>query len=241
LDQCNKERDLHHTLKMMTRDELASYIDHTYLKPEGGAQEIAVLCAEAANARFIAVCVAPRHVALAKKLLDKSPTHVATVAGFPNGDTFSRAKADETKLAIDNGADEVDMVIAIGAARDGDWNYVRHDIASVVKAAHGHAIIKVILENAYLTKDQIVQACLCAKDAGADYVKTSTGFASSGATIEDVHLMKQTVGNEMFVKAAGGIRDLKTALAMIDAGASRLGMSASLAILQEFDNLKPAA
>jgi deoxyribose-phosphate aldolase len=230
---------LHTIESIMTREDLASYIDHTYLKPEGGTQQIAQVCSEAANAGFIAVCVAPRHVALAKDLLDKSPIHVATVAGFPNGDTFSHAKADETRLAIDNGADEVDMVIAIGAARDGDWNYVRHDIASVVKAAHGHAIIKVILENAYLTKEQIVQACLCAKDAGADYVKTSTGFGPSGATIEDVQLMKQTVGDGMFVKAAGGIRDLKTALAMINAGASRLGTSASLTILDELDNLKP--
>jgi len=217
----------------MTRAELASYIDHTFLKPEAGAQQIAQICAEAANAGFAAVCVAPRHVALAKELLDQAPPHVATVAGFPNGDTLSRVKADETKLAIDYGADEIDMVIAIGAARDGDWNYVRHDIAAVVKAAHGHAIIKVILENAYLSKEQIVQACLCAKDAGADYVKTSTGFAASGATVGDVRLMKQTVGSGMFVKAAGGIRDLQTALAMIEAGASRLGMSASLAILQE--------
>lgn len=219
----------------MTRSELASYIDHTVLKPNTVAADIEKLCREAAEYNVAAVCVAPRWVPLAVKLLRDSEVHIATVVGFPHGDTLSKAKADETRLAIDAGAHEVDMVISVGAALDGDWRYVQDDIHAVVHAARGAAIIKVIMEMAYLNEAQKASACQAAKAAGADYVKTSTGFASSGATLEDVRLMREVVGNEMGVKAAGGIRDLETALAMIEAGASRLGCSASVSILSDLE------
>ena len=188
----------------MTRSELASYIDHTILKPDTTSDAVARICAEAAELGCVAVCIPPRHVPLAVKLLADTEVHIATVAGFPNGDTLSSVKADETKAVIDLGAHEVDMVIPIGAARENDWKTVSNDIHAVVHAGHGHAIIKVIIEAAYLSDEQKVQACICAKDAG------------------------DTVG----VKAAGGIRDLPTALAMIEAGATRLGCSASVAILE---------
>ncbi len=215
----------------MTRSELASFIDHTVLKPDTRAAAVEKLCGEAREYSFAAVCVPARWVSLSADLLKDTGVLVATVAGFPHGDTLSRAKADETRAAIEAGADEVDMVISIGAALDCDWSYVRDDIAAVVEAAEGKAVIKVIFENAFLDHAQIVLACRAAQDAGADYVKTSTGFAASGAKAEEVRLMRQTVGDAMGVKAAGGIRDLPTALAMIEAGASRLGCSASLAII----------
>ena len=220
----------------MTRSQLAAFIDHTVLKPDSVDSDIIKLCEEAAHHGFAAVCVAPIWVPLAAKILNGSSVKVATVCGFPHGDTLSSAKAAETGLAIEAGAREVDMVIAIGVARQNFWDYLRDDIAAVVEAARGEATVKVILENAYLTREQIVQACLAAKAAGADYVKTSTGFATSGAKIEDVRLMRETVGPEMGVKAAGGIRDLETALAMIEAGATRLGCSASIAILDALES-----
>lgn len=224
----------------MTQAELASLIDHTVLKPETGVAQVAKLCDEAREWGFAAVCVAPRHVPLCARLLAGAqnrlgPIHVATVAGFPNGDTLSRAKAEETRLAIEAGAHEVDMVLPIGAAREDDWETVEHDVKAVVAAAHGHAILKVILETAYLSVPQIERACRICLDAGVDYVKTSTGFASSGATVENVRLMRHVVGETVGVKAAGGIRDLATALAMIEAGASRLGCSASVEIVRSLD------
>ena len=219
----------------MNRSQLASFIDHTVLKPESSAAAIETACQEALQWNFAAVCFAPRHLPLAARLLDGSGVGIATVAGFPNGDTLSSVKAYETRAAIDAGATEVDMVIPIGAARDGAWDIVEADIAAVVEAARGRALVKVILENAYLNDAQIVAACRVCREAGADYVKTSTGFASSGATVEDVRLMRATVGDQMGVKAAGGIRDLPTALAMIEAGASRLGCSASVAIVEALE------
>ncbi len=222
----------------MNRSQLASFIDHTVLKPDTRAAAIETLCAEAKQHNFAAVCVAPRWVPLCAGLLQGSGVHVATVVGFPHGDTLSRAKAEETRAAIEAGADEVDMVISVGAALDGDWDYVREDITAVVGAAQGRAKVKVIMENAFLDEAQIVAACRAAKEAGADYVKTSTGFAASGAKDEQVRLMRQTVGDAMGVKAAGGVRDLKTALAMIEAGASRLGCSASLDILNALSEKK---
>lgn len=218
----------------MTIAELAGYIDHTVLKPDTVAAQVERLCDEAMEHNFAAVCVAPIWVPLAVKRLQESDVHVATVAGFPHGDTLSKAKAHETRVAIDAGAHEVDMVISIGPAKMGDFHAVQEDIHAVVQAAHGYAILKVILENAYLNAAEIRACCLAAKAAGADYVKTSTGFAASGATVEDVCLMREAVGVEMGVKAAGGIRNLQTALAMIEAGATRLGCSASVSILQEF-------
>ncbi|RYX83552.1 deoxyribose-phosphate aldolase [bacterium] len=220
----------------MTRSELASFIDHTVLKPDTRAAAIEKLCEEAREYNFAAVCVPARWVSLSTSLLKDSGVLVATVVGFPHGDTLSRAKADETRAAIEAGADEVDMVISVGAALDSDWNYVREDIAAVVEAAGGKAVVKVIFENAYLDQSQIVLACRASMDAGADYVKTSTGFAASGAKVEEVALMRQTVGQALGVKAAGGIRDLSTALAMIEAGASRLGCSASIAIVNSLQD-----
>lgn len=219
----------------MTRSQLAAFIDHTVLKPETAASDVEKLCHEAINHGFAAVCIAPIWVPLAAQILADSAVKVATVCGFPHGDHLMGTKASETIQVVEAGAQEVDMVISIGSARAGFWDYVHGEIEAVVEAAKGQAMIKVILENAYLTPEQIVSACLAAKEAGADYVKTSTGFAKSGATLEDVILMRQTVGPTMGVKAAGGIRDLKTALAMIEAGATRLGCSASIAILDELD------
>lgn len=215
----------------MNRIQLASFIDHTVLKPEAGASAIERACDEALQYGFFAVCVAPRHVALAAKLLANSKVKIATVTGFPNGDTLGAVKATETRAAIDAGAHEIDMVIPIGAAHDGAWDVVADDVAAVVEAARGRALVKVILETAYLDEAQTIAVCRICREVGADFVKTSTGFAASGATIEDVKLMRDTVGQQMGVKAAGGIRDLKTALAMIEAGASRLGCSASVAIV----------
>lgn len=217
----------------MNRSQLASFIDHTVLKPEAGESAIEKVCAEALQYGFAAVCIAPRHVARAAQLLDGSKVKVATVAGFPDGDTLSQVKAYETRAAIDAGASEVDMVIPIGAARDGAWDIVARDVAAVVEAANGRALVKVILETAYLNEAQKIAVCRICREVGADFVKTSTGFAATSATLADVKLMRQTVGARMGVKAAGGIRDLPTALAMIEAGANRLGCSASVAIIEE--------
>lgn len=219
----------------MNRVQLASYIDHTALKPDCGHDDIARLCAEAELYNFVAVCVAPRWVSLAARLLNRVDVHVASVVGFPHGDTLSRVKAEETRLVLDAGAHEIDMVIPLGAARDGDWKTVEEDIRAVVKATHKHALIKVILETALLSDEQKIAACKCAQHAGADYVKTSTGFASSGATLDDVRLMREVVGDTMGVKASGGIRDLSAALAFVDAGATRLGCSASVSIVEEWE------
>lgn len=216
----------------MTRSDLASFIDHTVLKPDTSTAAIETLCAEAVQYGFFSVCVAPRWVPLAGQILRNTPVKVATVIGFPHGDTLSRAKAEETKAAIEAGADEVDMVLPIGAALEGDWGAVTDDIAAVVGAAAGKALVKVIFETSFLDLDQIATACQAAKAAGADYVKTSTGFAGGGATEEHIRLMRATVGDAVGVKASGGIRDLATAQAMIAAGASRLGCSASVAIVE---------
>ncbi len=216
----------------MNRSQLAAHIDHTVLKPDAQTDAIEKACREALHYGFAAVCFAPRHVGLAARLLADSPIKIATVAGFPDGDTLTKVKAYETGAAIEAGAHEIDMVIPIGAARDEDWDIVERDIAAVVEAARGCALVKVIIETAYLTDAQKVVVCQIAREVGADFVKTSTGFAPTSATIADVKLMRQTVGPKMGVKAAGGIRDLQTALAMIEAGANRLGCSASVAIVE---------
>lgn len=222
----------------MTRAEFAAYIDHTVLKPESTQPQFEKLCAEAIEHGFAAVCVPGQWVPLCAKLIKaagkKGEIHVCTVAGFPHGNTLSAAKAKETKIAIEAGATEVDMVIPFGSAKMGDFTYVEKDIHAVVKAAEGAALIKVIFENAYLTKEEIVACCKASVNAGADYVKTSTGFAATGATVEDVALMRANVPGSVGVKAAGGIRDIETALAMIEAGATRIGASASVTILQDF-------
>jgi deoxyribose-phosphate aldolase len=218
--------------------ELNQYFDHTILKAEATSVDITKLCKEAKEYGFYAVCVNSSYVALAKKQLADSPVKIAAVVGFPLGACTTVAKVFETKNAIENGADEIDMVIHIGAMKEGRINYVLTDIIAVVEACEGKAIVKVILETCLLSEDDIVEACLLAKNAGAAFVKTSTGFSTSGATPEQVALMKKTVGSTVQVKASGGIRDLKTTLEMIKAGADRIGASASVGILEEAEAIK---
>ena len=211
--------------------ELRSCIDHTVLKPEATAEMIHKLCQEAAEQRFKAVCVNPGWVALCKKLLTGTQVSVCTVVGFPLGATTTASKAFEAREAIANGATEIDMVLAVGALKSKDEARVLEDIRAVVGECRGRALVKVILETCLLTRDEIVKACQLSKKAGADFVKTSTGFSSGGATAEQVALMRATVGPDMGVKASGGIRDRKIAEQMIEAGANRLGTSASIAIV----------
>jgi len=209
-----------------------SMIDHTLLKPDATKKMIDKLCKEAKEYGFAAVCVNPYYVSRAKELLKDTNIKVATVIGFPLGANTKEVKAFETEDAIKNGADEVDMVINIGALKSEEYDVVIDDIKSVVKAANGKAIVKVIIETCLLTKEEKIIACKLAKEAGADYVKTSTGFSIGGATVEDVKLMKEIVGDSLKIKASGGIRDYETAKAMIDAGASRIGASASIKIVE---------
>lgn len=211
--------------------ELCAYIDHTLLKAEATEDDIRKLCAEARQYKFFAVCVNSCHVALAKRELAETDVKVASVVGFPLGAAHTAAKASETAIAVSEGADEIDMVLAIGALKEGRREYVREDIRQVVEtAAKGGASVKVILETCLLTDEQIVNACYLSMEAGAAFVKTSTGFSTAGATTHHVRLMRETVGDAMQVKASGGIRDKATALAMIDAGADRIGASASIEI-----------
>ncbi|MEE0878626.1 MAG: deoxyribose-phosphate aldolase [Treponemataceae bacterium] len=222
----------------MNNLELAKMIDHTILKADATQSDIEKLCEEAKKYNFASVCVNPYWVSLASDLLKNSTVKVCTVIGFPLGATSSESKASETEIAILHGADEVDMVINVGAMKNNKTDIVEKDILSVVNSArktgksqNKNIIVKVILETCYLTKDEIKNACICAKNAGADFVKTSTGFGTGGATTEDVALMKQTVGETMQVKASGGIRDYETAIKMIEAGASRLGTSSGISII----------
>ncbi len=215
-------------------EELANYIDHTLLKPEATDAQIAQLCYEARKFNFAAVCVNPSKIKLCAQLLKDTPVKIATVVGFPLGATQPEVKAYETQQAIDDGATEIDMVINIGAMKSKDYALVARDIATVVRTAQtGGAITKVIIEAALLNDEEKVIACKLAKEAGAEYVKTSTGFASGGATVHDVALMRWAVGPEMGVKAAGGIKTYADVVKMIEAGATRIGASASVKIMQE--------
>jgi deoxyribose-phosphate aldolase len=218
---------------------LAALIDHTLLRPEATQAQVEHLCDEALQFGFAAVCVNPAWVPAAVQRLRGSAVRVATVAGFPFGATSTAAKRAEAEAAILAGAQEVDMVMNVGALRSGDLARVESDVRALVEACHaGGAILKVILENAYLSDPQKVTACEIATRAGADFVKTSTGFGPHGATEADVRLMRRTVGPTLGVKAAGGIRTLSDALRMLQAGATRLGLSASLAILAEASSLQ---
>ncbi len=219
----------------MTPYDLAQTIDHTVLKPDAVRADIERVCKEALAYHFFAVCVAPSWVALAAGLLADSPVRVATVIGFPHGDTLAAAKASETRLVIAAGASEVDMVIPFGAVKDGNDQTIRAHIDAVVEAAWSaqKTLVKVIIETSRLTDAEKERVCRIAKEAGADFVKTSTGFSGGGATVEDVALMRRAVGSELGIKASGGIRDLTAARAMLRAGASRLGSSASVAIVDE--------
>lgn len=211
----------------MDKLKFASYIDHTLLKPTATADDIRRLCQEGNRFRFASVCVNSSHVALAAEI---SEIPVAVVVGFPLGAMSTVAKVAETKQAVAEGASEIDMVINLGWAKAGAWQQVEQEISLVKEAASGH-IVKVIIETACLTDDEKEQACLAAKNAGAHFVKTSTGFADGGATIADVQLMRRTIGEQMGIKASGGIRDYASALALIEAGATRLGASAGVKIL----------
>ncbi len=212
----------------------ASLIDHTLLKPEATDEDIKKLCEEAARYRFASVCVNPTWVRAATCNLRSSGVPVCTVIGFPLGATLSDVKAYEARRAIFDGAKEVDMVINIGALKSGDDCLVEHDIRSVVEVAHEYdATCKVIIETALLTDDEKVRACLAAKRAGADFVKTSTGFSKGGATVADIALMRRTVGSELGVKASGGVKDLSDARKMVEAGATRIGASVGVKIAQE--------
>jgi len=211
--------------------EVARYIDHTLLKPEASREQIDRLCEEAVEYGFYSVCVNTTWTAYCARKLRGKGVKVCTVVGCPPGAMDRRAKGFETRNALENGADEIDMVMNVGALKSGDLKTVEEDIRWVLRACRQNTILKVIIENALLTDEEKVLACQIAKRAGAHYVKTSTGFASSGATVEDIALMRRTVGLEMGVKAAGGVRSYEDALAMIQAGASRIGASSSVAIV----------
>jgi len=212
---------------------IAALIDHTLLKPEATAADIRKVCAEARHYRFASVCVNPYWVGLVAGELAGSPVKVCSVVGFPLGASATEIKVAETAAAIRDGAHEIDMVLNIGELRAGNCSAVRGDIKAVVDTAHaGHAIVKVILETALLNQEQIVAASLLAKEAGADFVKTSTGFGPGGATAADVALMRRTVGAAMGVKASGGVRTLEDLQTMAAAGASRVGASASVKIVE---------
>jgi deoxyribose-phosphate aldolase len=213
---------------------IGAMIDHTLLKPEATPDQVAQLCYEARKHGFASVCVNPTHVRLCAQLLRGSPVKVCTVVGFPLGATPPEVKSFETQQAIDDGAGEIDMVINIGAVKSKDYEHAARDVVSVVRAAHAKgAIVKVIIEAALLTDEEKIAACLICKEAGADFVKTSTGFGPGGATVADVALMRKVVGPGMGVKAAGGIRNLADAQKMVEAGANRIGASAGIKILAE--------
>lgn len=216
----------------MNKNELSKFIDHTILKAEASEKAVEKVCKEALEYNFASVCINPCNVKLASKLLEGSEVKVCTVIGFPLGANTSKVKAFETEDAILNGAHEVDMVINIGKLKDKDYDYVREDIKAVVNAAKGKALTKVIIETCLLTDEEKVKACELAKEAGADFVKTSTGFSTGGATPADIKLMRETVGPDMGVKASGGVRNIDDAEAVINNGATRIGASSSIDIVE---------
>lgn len=220
-------------MKMNLNSEtLASFIDHTILKADATEQQVLDCCRQARENGFASVCINPVHVPMAAAQLAGSGVKVCTVIGFPLGANSSEVKAFEASVAVREGAEEIDMVINIGALKDEKYDFVENDIRSVVKAS-GKAIVKVIIETCYLTDKEKIKACKLAVKAGAKFVKTSTGFGPAGATAGDVALMRATVGNDIGVKAAGGIRSLKDAVDMLEAGASRLGASSGIKIIGE--------
>lgn len=213
--------------------QIAKTIDHSLLKPEMTEQEVAAGCELAKQYGVASVCVRPCDVPLAAKLLASSGVKVGTVIGFPHGSVATETKVFESRLAISQGAEELDMVLNIGQLRSGHDDFVQKDIRAVVEAAEGKALVKVILENAYLTEGEKVRACKLVEEAGGDFVKTSTGFAPSGATIPDLKLMRQSVAPHVQVKAAGGIRTLDALLEALSVGVTRVGATATQAILEE--------
>jgi deoxyribose-phosphate aldolase len=220
--------------------QLAAFIDHTLLKADATAKDIEKLCAEAREHKFFSVCVNGSRVAGARHFLDGSDVKVACVVGFPLGAMSTDAKRFETEAAIDDGAQEIDLVLNVGRLKDGEDKHVLRELCDVVEAADERTV-KVILETCLLTDEQKIRACRLVVESGARFVKTSTGFSTGGATLADVKLMRATVGPDFGVKASGGIRDTKAALAMIEAGATRLGTSASIAIVKGLDSLPPGS
>jgi deoxyribose-phosphate aldolase len=217
----------------MKGEDLARLIDHTMLKPEATPAEVEHLCDEALRHRFASVCVNPTYVPLAAAKLAETEVEICTVIGFPLGATTTTAKVCEAQQALRDGATELDMVISIGALKAGARDLVREDIAAVAMACHeGGALLKVIIETALLDDEEKILACEIAQEAGANFVKTSTGFAASGATVEDVRLMREAVAPDLGVKAAGGIHSYEEAMAMIEAGATRIGASAGVEIVE---------
>ncbi|MDG5855424.1 deoxyribose-phosphate aldolase [Clostridium beijerinckii] len=212
---------------------IAQYIDHTILKPEATVEDVKRLCREAKEYNFASVCVNGCYAKLVSTELAGSEVKTCVVVGFPLGAMTKEAKVFETSQAIENGASEIDMVINVGALKSKDYNFVKEDIEAVVNAAKGKALVKVIIETCLLTDEEKVKVCEIAKEAKADFVKTSTGFSNGGATKEDIALMRKTVGPDLGVKASGGVRDFKAAMDMINAGASRIGSSNSIAIVNE--------
>lgn len=213
-------------------EPLSSMIDHTLLKPDATEEQIIQLAQEAKEHRFASVCINPRWVKTAAKELQGTPVKVCTVIGFPLGATTTAVKVAEAREAVECGAQEIDMVISIGDLKSGNLQYVKQDIAEVVKAAGDHVIVKVIIETSLLNEEQKVNACKLSKEAGAHYVKTSTGFSGGGATEEDIRLMRSVVGEELGVKASGGVRSREDAERMVRAGASRIGTSSGVAIVK---------
>ena len=220
--------------QISAKEQIAQYIDHTLLKPEATVADIEKHCLEARQFNFFSVCVNPSYVKLSANILQGCSVKVCTVIGFPLGANTPYLKGEETRQIIDLGADEVDMVLNIGALKSGDHDLVKNDIEAVVKAA-GQTLTKVILETALLSREEILIACRICKESGANYVKTSTGFSKGGATAEHIQLMRNAVGKDLGVKASGGIRNTETAELMLASGASRIGASASIAIVQGTD------
>ncbi|HJB24174.1 MAG TPA: deoxyribose-phosphate aldolase [Candidatus Jeotgalibaca pullicola] len=216
---------------------LNKYIDHTLLKPEATETDIQNLCQEAIEYDFMSVCVQPFWVKKVAAFLNDSDVKVCTVIGFPHGANTAEVKTFEAKQAVQNGAEEVDMVINIGAMKERAYDVVQHEISSIVEAIKGKAILKVIIETSLLTDEEKKAACEIAKEAGADFVKTSTGFSTGGAMLEDIRLMRETVGSDMGVKASGGVRSYEDAKNFIEAGATRLGASSGKAIVDEWKEI----
>jgi deoxyribose-phosphate aldolase len=211
--------------------EIAKYIDHTVLKADSTVADVEKICKEADEYKFASVCINPYYVPLANKLLKNSIVNVCTVVGFPLGATTKESKALEAIKAVADGADEVDMVLNVSAMKSGNYDYVEADVKLVVDSVPEGICVKVILETCYLTDEEIAKASELSMKAGADFVKTSTGFGTGGATVEAVKIMKSVVGNNLEIKASGAVRDFETAVAMIDAGATRLGTSSGIAIV----------
>lgn len=219
----------------MTKKEIVKFIDHTYLKPDASIYDIKKLCEEAIKYNFFAVCIPPSYVSFAKEILSDFDIKISTVVGFPLGNTTTKTKIYEAKEAIKNGAHEIDMVINIGFLKSKNYKYV-HDEISLIKSEIGDKILKVIIETSLLSFDEKIVATTIVKSAGADFVKTSTGFSQGGATKEDIELIKKIVGENFGIKASGGIKTFEQAVELIKAGANRIGTSSSVKIIEQDGN-----